>query len=133
MGKPYHLSLTAIRQLKAHRAWSRRQFGEKVTRQYFADMDKGVRYIAKQYTALPARPELTGTTGMCIYPVREHYVVFVPLSQGIFIASILAQSQNVPVILDECAALFRRELNQFKALPKSGKAVKGKPRPRKKP
>lgn len=73
-------------------------------------MDKGFQYIADNYERFPSRPELTGESGLSIYPVREHYVVFVPMNDGIHIANVLGQAQDIPNILSENAAIFQREL-----------------------
>ena len=77
-------------------------------------MDKGFQYIADNFQHLPSRLELTGESGLSLYPVQEHYVVFQRMSDGVHIAAILGQAQDIPNILNENAATFQRELAQFK-------------------
>jgi plasmid stabilization system protein ParE len=109
----YFLSPTAIKHLRGHKRWSLEQFGYDTTKKYFQDMDKGFQYIADNYERFPSRSELTGDSGLSIYPVREHYVVFVPMNDGIHIADVLGQAQDIPNILRENAAIFQHELAQY--------------------
>src|SRR5580693_7535629 len=109
----YFLSPTAIDRLRDHKKWSLERFGRAVTKKYFQDMDKGFQYIADNYERFPARSGLTGASGLRIFPVREHYVVYVPLRDGIHIADILGQAQDIPNILHENAATFERELASY--------------------
>lgn len=113
MPRNYFLSPTAIKHLRDHKRWSLEQFGYDITKKYFQDMDKGFQHIADNYERFPSRSELTGESGLSIYPVREHYVVFVPMNDGIHIADVLGQSQDIPNILGENAAIFQRELAQY--------------------
>lgn len=80
-------------------------------------MDEGFQYIADNYERFPSRFQLVGESGLSIYPVREHYVVFVPMSDGIHIADILRQTQDIPNTLSDNAAIFQREIAQFKPAP----------------
>ena len=80
-------------------------------------MDKGFQYIADNYGGFSARPEFTGESGLSIYPVREHYVVYVPMHDGIHIADILGRVQDIPNILAENAATFQREFARDVPLP----------------
>jgi plasmid stabilization system protein ParE len=111
--RPYFLSPTAIEHLRAHKKWSLKQFGHKTTKKYFQDMDKGFQYIADNYERFSSRPEITGETGLCVYPIREHFVIFVPFNNGVHIADVLSQVQDIPNILSENAAVFQRELSQI--------------------
>lgn len=114
MSANYFLSPTAIRPLRDHKKWSLDKFGRAVTKKYFQDMDKAFKYIAENCKGLPARPELIGESGLYIYPVREHYIVYVPVNNNIHIAAILRQVQDIPNIINEGAAVFQRVLSEFK-------------------
>jgi plasmid stabilization system protein ParE len=111
----YFLSPTTIKRLRDHKKWSLAQFGHATTKKYFQDLDAGFEYIANNHKSLPTRKELTGQTTLCLYPIREHYAVYVPLHNGVHIADILGQMQDIPTILQENAAAFQRELAQMPA------------------
>ena len=125
MPRTYFLSPTAINHLRDHKRWSLERFGHATTEKYFQDMDKGFQYIADNYERFPSRSELTDESNLFIYPVREHYVVFVPMNDGIHIADVLGRTQDIPNILSENAAIFRREIAQFTSSPskRGGKRV----------
>jgi len=110
----YFLSPTAINQLRDHKKWSLAKFGRAVTKKYFQDIDKALQYIADNYKSFPIRPELTGESGLSIYPIREHYVIYVPMNNNIHIAAVLRQTQDVPNIINEGAAIFQREIAQYR-------------------
>ena len=113
MPRTYFLSPTSIGQLRHHKKWSLERFGPATTKKYFEDMDKDFQYIADHYERFPPRSELTGESGLSVYPVREHYVIYVPMSDGIHIAAVLGQSQDIPNILNENAAVFQREIVKY--------------------
>lgn len=110
----YFLSPTAINQLRDHKKWSLAKFGHSVTKKYFQDIDKGFKYIAENHRIFPARLELTGESGLSIYPIREHYIVYIHINNSIHIVAILRQAQDIPHIINEGAAIFQRELAQYK-------------------
>ncbi len=116
MSRSYFLSPTAIGQLRRHKRWSLEKFGHIVTKKYFEDLDCGFQHIADNHERFPKRAELTGEHGFSIYPVREHYVVYVPKPDGVHIAAILGQAQDIPNILNDNAILFERELAQYTPL-----------------
>lgn len=113
MKAKYFLSPTAISQLREHKKWSLEHFGRSVTKKYFEDIDKGFKYIADNQQRLPKKPELTANTELSIYPICEHYVVYISLSDGIYIAAVLGQAQDIPNILNENNALFQREFSEI--------------------
>ena len=123
MPRTCFLSPHAIGHLRNHKKWSLERFGHATTKKYFQDMDEGFQYIADNYERFPSRFELAGESGLSIYPVREHYVVFVPMSDGIHIADVLRQTQDIPNILSDNAAIFQGDIAQFKSSPskRSGK------------
>ena len=125
MPRTYFLSPHAIGRLRNHKKWFLERFGHATTKQYFQDMDEGFQYIADNYERFPSRFELAGESGLSIYPVREHYVVFVPMGDGIHIADILGQTQDIPNILSDNAAIFQREIAQLKpsSSKRSGKST----------
>ena len=112
MARSYFLSPTAIKHLREHKKWSLNRFGHTITKKYFQDIDKGFQYIADNYKRFPPRLELVGKSGLSIYPILEHYVVYMPINDGIHSADILRQAQDIPNILNDNSAIFQRELLQ---------------------
>ncbi|MGB9154614.1 MAG: type II toxin-antitoxin system RelE/ParE family toxin [Alphaproteobacteria bacterium] len=125
MPRNYFLSPTAIGHLRGHKKWSIEHFGHTTTKKYFQDMDKGFQYIADNYKQFAARSYLTGESELSVYLMREHYVIYVPLKDGVHIADILGRTQDIPNILRENASIFQRELSQVIAPPKHGNERKG--------
>ena len=80
--RAYLLTPTARRHLREARNWSLQHWGEDLTRQYFKDLDAGVRELAANHTRYRHREELAGGTGLRLHPIREHYIVFEPLSKN---------------------------------------------------
>lgn len=112
MPRRYFLSSIAVSHLREHKRWSIARFGQAITKKYFEDLDKAFQYIADHYASLPARKELTGDSGLGIHPIREHFVIFLPLRDGVHIVDVLRQSQDVPNIIRQSAAIFEREILQ---------------------
>jgi len=108
----YFLSGIAVNHLRAHKRWSMARFGHAITKKYFEDLDKAFQYIADHCASLPARKDLTGDSGLCIHPVREHYVIFLPLRDGVHIVDVLRQTQDVLNIIRQSAERFEREIFQ---------------------
>lgn len=113
MPRPFFLSPTAIAHLRNHKRWSLAHFGHATTKKYFQDLDQGLQFIADNHERISKHSELAGESTLSIYPVREHYVVFVPLIDGVHIVDVIGQAQDIPNILGENTALFQRELAQF--------------------
>lgn len=112
MPRRYFLSSIAATHLREHKRWSIARFGRETTKKYFEDLDKAFQYIADHYTSLPSRKELTGDSGLGIHPVREHFVIFLPLRDGVHIVDVLRQTQDIPNIIRQSAAIFEREILQ---------------------
>ncbi|MGK7928398.1 MAG: type II toxin-antitoxin system RelE/ParE family toxin [Spirulina sp.] len=111
----YVLTPTARANLREAKAWSRKRWGVDLTRKYFEDLDKAANYLATHHTSLPSREHLAGGTGLGIYPVREHYLVFEPLSDGrLAIVAVIRQGRDLPDILQRNAHTIRRELNKLR-------------------
>ncbi|MGS2724419.1 hypothetical protein ACVBEJ_11815 [Porticoccus sp. GXU_MW_L64] len=49
-----------------------------------------------------------------LYPVREHYLVYVPVDgKGIVIVALIRQARDVPAILNANGFLIRRQLREI--------------------
>lgn len=115
--RSYLLTETATRDFKIARAWSLSRWGKERTRSYFERLHDAAEYVAGNQSAIQKREDLAGSTGLDVYPVGEHYLVYVPFGKGrIAIVALIRQTRDVPTILQANAFHIRRAL---KALPKS--------------
>ena len=109
--KRYFLTLKAANDLREARAWSRALSGKSLTRRYFEDLHKGAQYVAENCHRLRARNELVGDTPLNVYPIREHYLVYEPLSSDVIaVVAVIRQGRDLPAILRKWAGSIRREL-----------------------
>jgi len=120
--KHYLLTLSAESDLRQAKQWSQVRWGKELTREYFADLNHAAEYVATHHESLHDREDLTGDTGLLIHPVREHYLIYVPVDKHlVMIVSVLRQSCNIPEILKKTAFRIRREIQDIKERLKSGK------------
>ena len=112
--KSYILTMTAERDFRQAKQWSLSRWGKELTNQYFKDLHDGAQRIAKESGSLAESEALTGTTSLGIYAIREHYIVYVPVSKNqIVIVSLIRQTRDVPTILKTNGYVFRRELKEI--------------------
>ena len=70
--------------------------------------------VARNHRSLPKKGYLTGTTGMGVHAVREHYIVYVPIDEkSIVIVALMRQSRNVPAVLRANDFMIRRQLQEI--------------------
>lgn len=123
----YLLTETAERDFREARRWSRARWGGKQTKNYFANLHKGAEYIAVSQNALAERDDLTGTTGLGVHAVGEHYIVYVPVNDScIVIVALMRQSRDVPAVLKANGYRIRQQLKDITARLAQGK-IKGLP------
>lgn len=114
--KSYLLTARAAADLREARAWSRARWGKELTDRYLEDLHEGAQYIAENHASLRDRHELAGGTALLLYPVREHYIVYEPLTpRSIAIVAVIRQSRDIPAILRKWAAPIRRELTEIRS------------------
>ncbi len=115
ISRHYVLTHRAELDLREARAWSLARWGSKLTRVYFGDLHKAAEYVATHHQALSNREDLTGDTGLFIHPVREHYLIYLPVDDGqIIIVAVLRQSRDAPQILGKAAFMIQREVKEIK-------------------
>ncbi len=126
-GRHYILTETAERDFREARRWSLSRWRPESTKQYFADLHAGAEDSAKKYRSLAQKDHLTGTSGLGIRAVREHYLVYVPIgNRNIVIVALIRQTRDVPAILKASSFLIRRQLDGIAGKLKRG-AIKRKP------
>ena len=110
-GRHYILTETAERDFREARRWSLSRWGPELTKQYFADLHAGAEDTAENYQSLAQKDHLTGTSGLGIRAVREHYLVYVPIGdRSIVIVALIRQTRDVPAILKANSSVIRRQL-----------------------
>lgn len=111
----YILTATAERDFWEARRWSLSRWGKELTKQYFTDLHESAKGIAQSHSAMP---QLTDASGLGIHPVREHYLVYVPISKKrIVIVALIRQTCDVPAILKANGFKIQRQLKEmFKKL-----------------
>src|SRR5262245_8228144 len=78
-GASYVLTPTARRHMREAKAWSLSRWGQELTEQYFHELEKTALYLVDHHSRVASR-KLAGESGLGLYPAREHYIVYVPLT-----------------------------------------------------
>jgi len=87
------------------------RWGEKLTEEYFIAIHEAAEKLAKNYKTYRPREELAGGTGLLLYPVREDYLVYEPLTKNqIVIVALLRQGRDIPSILSKGKHIISQEL-----------------------
>lgn len=105
------LTARAVADLREARAWSQVRWGRELTHRYFQDLHESAQYIAGRHASFRDRHELAGGTSLLLYPVREHHLVYEPLTPGIIaIVAVIRQGRDIPAILQKWSMPIRKEL-----------------------
>ena len=111
--RSYVLTETAARDFREARRWSKARWGDRTTRSYFQKLHNGAEYIAAHQTVISHRDELTEDTNLEVYPVGEHFLVYVPLdTTQIAIVALIRQIRDVPALLQANRFQIQRALNE---------------------
>jgi len=107
----YILTRSAENDLHEARLWSLRRWGKMLTQEYFSDLHRAAEYVAGNHQALKSRDDLTSDTGLSVYPVREHYLIYLPVAENqIVIVAVMRQSRDIPQILGKASFMIQREV-----------------------
>lgn len=113
-GRHYILTSTAERDFRQAKQWSLSRWGKELTAQYFLDLHDAAEYVAKHAKSISEKKDLVGGSRLAIHAVREHYIVYMPISkQRIIIVALIRQTRDVPAILHANNYLICRELNKI--------------------
>jgi len=126
MSEKQHYILTRLAESDLYDAkiWSLSRWGSKLTHAYFSDLHEAAENIAIHHHKLKNREDLTGHTGLSIHPVREHYLVYLPITnQCVIIVAVIRQSRDVPQILAKAEFMIRREVLEIRNRIKCGELV----------
>ena len=115
-GKPRHyiLTETAERDFREARQWSLSRCGKELTRQYFTDLYESAASIARNHQSPASMEHVAGISGLRVHAIREHYLVYVPISSNcIAIVSLIRQTRDVPAILKNNGVIVQRQLKEI--------------------
>jgi len=114
---PYILTQTAELDFREARSWSLKRWGKSATKQYFEDLHEGAKTIAESHFALADSSGLTSSEELLVWPIREHYIIYLPIQNGqIIIIALIRQSRDVPSILGANRFMIERELKQIQKI-----------------
>ena len=109
----YILTATAERDFREAKRWSLSRWGKELTEQYFTDLHESAEGIAKSHS-IAMSLQVAGTSELGIYPVREHYLVYVPIGKNtIVIVALIRQTRDVPAILKANGFQIQRQLKEI--------------------
>lgn len=107
----YILTATAERDFREAKRWSLTRWGKELTEQYFADLHENAEGIAQSHSMTI---QIADTSELGIYPVREHYLVYVPIGKNnIVIVALIRQTRDVPAILKANGFQIQRQLKEI--------------------
>lgn len=111
----YILTATAERDFWEARRWSVSRWGKELTTQYFIDIHNVAESIAQSDSVIH---HLKSVDELGIHPVREQYLVYVPIAKNrIVIIALIRQVRDVPAILKANSFKIQRQLKEiFKEL-----------------
>jgi len=114
----YILTKTAEHDFREARQWSLSRWGSELTKQYFTDLHKSAENIAQNYKRIASMEHVADATELSVHPVREHYLVYVPISgKRIVIVALIRQTRDVPTIIQASGFMIQRQLKEsFKKL-----------------
>ena len=112
--RSYMLTKTAEFDFRSARDWSLKRWGKSITQQYFKDLHQGAESVAKNYFSLPDSLDITSSSELLVWPIKEHYIVYIPYQDHkIIIVALIRQSRDVPAILGKNRFLIERELKNL--------------------
>ena len=110
----YLLTATAERDFREARQWSLSRWGKELTRKYFVDLHESAEDIAQNLQRYASMEYRVGSSELKVYPVREHYLVYLPISgKKIVIIALVRQTRDVPAILKVNSYRIQRQLKEI--------------------
>jgi plasmid stabilization system protein ParE len=116
--RKYLLTETAEQDFVEAKNWSMNRWGRKRTISYFTDIEKCANNLADRHLCrigLSASDSMTSDDELLVWPVNEHYLVYLPVRKGlIVIVSLIRQTRDVPSILAAHSFTIARQVNALK-------------------
>lgn len=118
----YLLTATAEQDFREARRWSLSRWGKELTQQYFTDLHESAEDIAQNHQRFASAEHLADQIELKIHPVREHYLIYVPIRKStIVIVALIRQSKDVPAILRANGFRIKHQLNEISEKLKQGR------------
>ena len=109
--KHYILTATAERDFREARRWSLSRWGKELTMQYFTALHDSAESIALNLSSMP---QSKYTSELGIHPIKEHYLIYVPINNKcIVIVALIRQTRDVPAILQTNGFKIQRQLKEI--------------------
>lgn len=113
----YVLTQSAAEDIRDLADWSLSRWGQEKTAAYLTELHQRLVYLSENLDTVQRNQtfaDLNGGTGLMLYPVQKHYVVFLPLGeQFIAVVAVIRQGRDVPAILKKHAIAIRGELQEI--------------------
>ena len=114
----YILTETAERDFREARRWSLSRWGKALTKQYFSDLHGCAENLVQNPRQSVSVEQAGNFPELKICPVREHYLVYVPIkTDRIAIMALIRQTRDVPAILNANSFLIRGQLKEISENP----------------
>ena len=113
----YFLTPGAVDDIREAGDWSLESWGKEKTVQYLTELHDKLEYIAANFKIFEnnkTSEDLSGGTGLLLYPSDKHYIVYVPINErSIVVAAVIRQGRDIPSILQKDGFTIRRELQEI--------------------
>lgn len=113
----YFLTPGAVDDIREIGDWSLQRWGKEKTLKYLMDLHEGLEYVAVNFKSFKnnrTREELSGDSGLLLYPINKHYVAYVPIGENsIAAAAVIRQGRDIASILQKDGFTILRELQEI--------------------
>ena len=100
------------------------RFGRDQTNTFMTALKKAAEFAADNHGKVPPRSQLTGESGLSLYPVHNHFIAYRPVADHhIVIIALLRQSRDIPAFVLAEAKRFRKDFAEIERKIKSGALV----------
>ena len=114
----YFLTPSAVEDIREAGDWSLERWGKERTVQYLTELHEQLEYVATNFKTFENNKtcdNLSDGTGLLLYPVNKHYIVFIPTGEkSIAVAALIRQGRDIPSILQKDGFTIRRELQEIR-------------------
>lgn len=120
--RKYILTDTAEKNFLEAKQWSKTRWGSKRTLSYFKAVEACANRLSDRCFSLPSSEKLTSSSDLYVWPVNEHYLIYLPIRKGlIVIVAFIRQTRDVPSILAANTFLIEREVKAIFELIRTSK------------
>lgn len=113
----YFLTPSAVDDIREAGDWSLERWGKEKTLHYLSELHAKLEYVAAHFKTFEhnkTHEDLSGGTGLLLYPAGKHYIVYVPIDEkAIAVAAIIRQRRDIPALLQKDGFTIRRELQDI--------------------